>query len=120
MLAGTVPTAILAEYRSTADYRQQQPRRVMARVVYAIYSGANVLFSVLSNDASGVGVAVEAREVATRHFNTDSVIGAEHVCSRAKVDGEFVDSPSLEQRGFRKRMTVASSKDAVGQILGPS
>ena len=71
--------------------------------------------AVLAEDAAGVGVAVEAREVAARHLQPNPVPGLEPVGRRAEVDGDLGRRPRRQQARRGRAGTVARAQDPVGQ-----
>src|SRR5262249_24060353 len=81
--------------------------------------GLDQVFGPLLCDCpAGVGVAVEAREVAAGDLQAYTVAGPEDVRGRPNVDLDLVDGARLQQRGHRQRLAVSRPHNAVGQYLG--
>ncbi len=67
---------------------------------------------------AGIWVAVEARKVGRRNFDTDAVAFPEHVAGDTEVDFVFVDPVGFEQGRVGKAFAVSSTQDAVAEIFG--
>src|SRR5215207_9262548 len=65
---------------------------------------------------TGIEVAVEAREVAAAHFQTDAVTLAEEIAGCPEIDLVFVDLTGRDWPGSVGPLTVAGTDDAVGKV----
>src|SRR5215207_9530974 len=65
---------------------------------------------------TGVEVAVEAREVAAAHLQTDAMPPAEEIAGRPEVDGVFEWLTRRNRSGSVGALAVAGADDAVGEI----
>src|SRR5215218_10919642 len=64
----------------------------------------------------GVEVAVEAREVATAHLQTDAMPPAEEIAGRPEIDRVFEWLTGCDRSGSVGPLAVASADDAVAEI----
>src|SRR3546814_14132691 len=67
---------------------------------------------------AGVGVAVEAGEVAAGYLQSDPVTGQEHVGGRRQVQGDLVDVTGLEERGIGAGVAIARTQAADSEVNG--
>jgi hypothetical protein len=70
---------------------------------------------VLSEDAAGVGVAIEPREVAARNFESDSVPGEKHVPGGAEIERELDRLTRREKLHSIEAVSIARPEDSFGQ-----
>src|ERR1035438_9720648 len=65
--------------------------------------------------AAGVGIAVEAREVAARNLHPDAMALEKRVAGDAGVEYDFVHVAGPHRLGPLQRVAVAQPQNAVGQ-----
>ena len=66
---------------------------------------------------TSVHVAVEARKIAARDFETQTVAGAKYIARRPQVDDEPVDLAGVHENWARLRIAIARPNDSFGQIF---
>src|SRR5580700_8931395 len=101
-----------------ADDGQGQVAGVTGAVQDAVDGDGDLAGGFVGDDAAGVGVAVEAREVAARDFEPDPVPGQEDVRGDRQVEVELTGLVGREGFGLGQRVAVPGPQDAVGQEDG--
>jgi hypothetical protein len=91
-----------------------QARRVLAIVVNGLIGLHHAGFA--GDRGSGVGIAVEAREVAARNLGPDAMPLEKHVAGDAGVERDLVHLAGPHRFGLLERVAVAQPQNAVGQV----
>ena len=79
-------------------------------------AGLNSVFG--SDDPAGIGITVEAGEVAAGYLQPDLVPRLEHVAGGPQVNGIAIGPPRLHQRRAGHGLPIAGPNNAVGQVAG--
>ena len=104
-------TGVRSSYGITMSTRQEGRRTIVVHGLGGLHQ-----FGRLLHRAAGVGVAVEAREIAARNLQADAVAFQEDVGGDAGVDGHAVDLAGHGRLGLLQRVAIAQAQDAVGQV----
>src|SRR5215469_7030829 len=80
--------------RFRGDHRQQDARGMRGIQVHGVLRDARA--AVVIQRLAGIGIHIEAREVAARDVETDAVVASEEDGSRIHLDGELVRLATLQ------------------------
>ena len=110
-----VPSCRTQSRSTTGSSSRDGPRAV---VEDSVDGGHDVVPGVGRDRAAGVGVRVEAREVAAADVEPDAVAGQEPVRGRADEHPDLLHPAGFQRLGLRERVPVPEPEDPVGQDLG--
>ena len=102
--------------RRSWDDRQLQTRRVAVVMKDRLPGSHHV--AVFCEHPSGVGIAIESREVTARHFKANAVAGSKKVGGGAEIDGHLGGLARLQQDCRHLAAAIPRAQDAVGQRAG--
>ncbi len=68
-------------------------------MIYAVDRLHEVFFLFRSNRATGVAIAIEAREIAAGDFQADAMARKKDIRGRSQVDVQFIDVARLHEDG---------------------